>query len=78
MGGILIGAAAMIFRFSIYSIVLFVIVYLIFRVHIRREEAELLERFGDSYRDYREKVPALHIRPRDLKVLIKFLVLTPS
>jgi len=78
MGGVLLGAAGMIFRFSVYSILLFVIVYLIFRVHIRREEHELIERFGDVYREYREKVPALHIRPTDIKSFLKFLTIKAS
>lgn len=73
MGGVILGAAAMVFRFSVYSILLFVIVYLIFRVQIRREEAELIERFGAGYAEYREKVPALHVRPSDFKSFFKFL-----
>lgn len=73
MGGVLLGAAAMIFRFSVYSILLFVIAYLIFEVQIRREEGELIERFGDGYAEHKEKVPALHVRPGDLKSFFKFL-----
>ncbi|MCK5388996.1 MAG: hypothetical protein KAJ36_00795 [Candidatus Thorarchaeota archaeon] len=73
MGGIILGAAAMIFNFSVYSILFFVIVYLIFKVQIRREERELIERFGDGYAEYREKVPALHVRPRDFRAFFKFL-----
>ena len=78
MGGVLLGAAGMIFRFSIYSILLFVIVYLIFRVQIKREEHELIERFGNGYREYREKVPALHVQPTDFKSFLKFLTIKPS
>ena len=78
MGGILLGAAGMFFRFSIYSILLFVIVYFIFKVQIRREEHELIERFGDGYREYREKVPALHVRPTDIKSFFRFLAIRPS
>jgi len=73
MGGIILGAAAMIFNFSVYSILFFVIVYLIFKVQIRREERELIERFGDGYAEYREKVPGLYVRPRDFRSLFKFL-----
>jgi len=78
MGGVLLGAAATIFRFSIYSILLFVIVYLLFRVQIRREEHELMARFGDGYREYREKVPTLHVRPTDIISFLKFLTVKPS
>lgn len=78
MGGILLGAAGMFFRFSVYSILLFVIVYFIFKVQIRREEHELIERFGDGYREYREKVPALHVRPTDIRSFFRFLAIRPS
>lgn len=73
MAGVILAVAAMVFRCSVYSIVLGIIGYLIFRIHIRREEAELLDRFGEGYREYMEKVPALHVRPRDLGSLVKFL-----
>jgi len=73
MAGVIFAAAAIIFRCSIYSIVLGIIGYLIFRIHIRREEAELLDRFGEGYREYMGKVPALHVRPQDLRSLVKFL-----
>ena len=73
LGGVILGAAALFFRFSVYSILLFVIVYLIFRVQIRREEHELIERFGDGFVEYREKVPALLVRPKDFRAFFKFL-----
>jgi len=73
MAGVILGGAAMFFRCSAYSILFALIVYLIFKVHIRREEAELIERFGDGYSEYRKKVPALYVRVKDLKSLIKFL-----
>ncbi len=73
LAGVLLGTAAMIFRFSVYSMLFFLIVYLIFWVQIRREEHELIERFGDGYREYREKVPALLVKPRNLRAFFKFL-----
>lgn len=73
MGAVLLGAAGMLFRFSVYSILIFVIFYLIFRIQIRREEIELIERFGEGYREYRQKVPALHVRPKDFRKFFKFL-----
>ncbi len=73
LAGVLLGAAAFIFRFSVYSILFFVIVYLIFKVQIRREERELIERFGEGYAEYREKVPALLVRPRNYRSFFKFL-----
>lgn len=72
-GAILFGLAALAFRFSVYSISIFAIVYLLFRMHIRREEKELVERFGESYSDYMKAVPALHVRPRQVRTFFKFL-----
>jgi protein-S-isoprenylcysteine O-methyltransferase Ste14 len=78
MGAVLLGAAGMVFRFTLYSILFFVIFYVLFRIQIRREEFELIERFGEGYREYRKKVPALHVRPKDFGKFIKFLRTTPS
>jgi protein-S-isoprenylcysteine O-methyltransferase Ste14 len=78
MGAVLLGAAGMFFRFSLYSILIFVIFYILFRIQIRREEIELIDRFGDGYREYREKVPALHVRPKDFKKFLKFLTTRSS
>ncbi|MFW9944589.1 MAG: methyltransferase family protein [Candidatus Sifarchaeia archaeon] len=78
MGGILIGTAGMFFRFSVYSILLFVIFYVLFRVQIRREEIELIDRFGESYEEYREKVPTLHVRLKDLGKFFRFLTVRSS
>jgi protein-S-isoprenylcysteine O-methyltransferase Ste14 len=38
------------------------------------EEKELLERFGPSYAEYRQHVPAFWPRPRDLGRFFKFLI----
>ena len=38
------------------------------------EEPELIERFGESYRDYRRQVPAFFVRPRDYASFWRFLV----
>ncbi|MFX1369613.1 MAG: methyltransferase family protein, partial [Promethearchaeota archaeon] len=73
MGAVLLGFAGLAFRLSVYSILLFLIFYLVFRLQIRREENELIQRFGEGYREYREKVPALYVRPKDLRKFIKFL-----
>ena len=67
MGALILGGAAVFFRCSVYSILFCLIVYLIFKVHIRTEEGELIERFGDGYAEYRKKVPALYVHPRNLK-----------
>ncbi len=69
----LMGAAGLVFRCSVYSILMFIIVYALLRLHIAREERELIDRFGDSYKDYMKRVPALYIRPRSIKSFLRFL-----
>ncbi len=71
--GVLLGAAGLAFRFSIYSMILFIIVYAVFRLHIRREERELVERFGESYASYMKTVPGLRVRLKDLPAFFRFL-----
>ena len=56
------------FRFSIYSIIYFIIFIIGINIHLKFvEEKELIQRFGDSYKKYKENVPALFVRFRDLK-----------
>ncbi|MDH7486761.1 MAG: methyltransferase [Anaerolineae bacterium] len=38
------------------------------------EEPELIERFGEMYRDYRRQVPAFFVRPRDYVRFWRFIV----
>ncbi|MFW9850384.1 MAG: methyltransferase family protein [Candidatus Thorarchaeota archaeon] len=73
LSGVLFALGALFFRFSVYSIVMFFIVYLVFRIHIRREEKELIERFGTSYSDYMNKVPAMFVSPRNYGKFFRFL-----
>jgi len=70
---VLMGIGGLIFRFSVYSILLFVIIYLVVRNQISREEKELVERFGEGYSEYREKVPALLVHPSKIGLYFKFL-----
>ena len=51
-----------------------IIAIVMMTIHIRAvEEKELIERFGDSYIEYRKKVPALFVRPKKIGVYLKFL-----
>jgi len=72
-GGVLLAVASLVFRFTIYSIILCILTYLVFRLQARREEKELVNRFGDSYRAYMKRVPALYVRLRDIPTYLRFL-----
>jgi protein-S-isoprenylcysteine O-methyltransferase Ste14 len=73
LAGILLGIAGLFFRFSVYSILMCLVVFLVFRLQIWTEEKELVERFGDGYIEYRKSVPALFVRPNKIKSYFKFL-----
>ncbi len=56
------------FRFSVYSIIYFLIFIIGINIHIKLvEERELILRFGEDYIRYKENVPALFVRFKDLK-----------
>jgi protein-S-isoprenylcysteine O-methyltransferase Ste14 len=62
------------FLFSLYSIIFYGMLIFGLMIHIRYvEEKELILRFGDSYRDYQKKVPAILIRPKNLGKFMIFL-----
>jgi protein-S-isoprenylcysteine O-methyltransferase Ste14 len=73
LAGVLMGAAGFFFRLSVYSFILFFVVYLVFRLQIVREERELIERFGDGYREYMRQVPALCFNPRKIRSFLRFI-----
>ncbi|MEM2141938.1 MAG: isoprenylcysteine carboxylmethyltransferase family protein [Candidatus Thorarchaeota archaeon] len=70
----LLAMAGLALRLSVYSAIQFLMIYTLLRLHIRREENELVERFGESYLNYMDRVPALHVRARDLGRYLKFLL----
>jgi protein-S-isoprenylcysteine O-methyltransferase Ste14 len=62
-------------RFSVYSLLLFFLFVGGLLAHITFvEEKELRERFGKSFIEYQQGVPALRIRLRDLPVYFRFLI----
>ncbi|MFW9794228.1 MAG: methyltransferase family protein [Candidatus Thorarchaeota archaeon] len=73
LGGILLGLASLFFNFSVYSILIGLVVILVFRLQIWKEELELVERFGEGYIEYRKKVPALFVRPSKIRAFFRFL-----
>ena len=73
LAGILFGVAGLFSRFSVYSILTCLVIFLVFRLQIWKEEKELVERFGDGFVEYRKNVPALFIRPSKIKAYFRFL-----
>ena len=59
----LFSIGSLFFRFSLYSIIYFLIFIIGINIHIRLvEERELIQRFGENYIKYRESVPALFVK----------------
>ncbi len=63
-------------RFSFYSFAYFFIFLVGIKAHLKFvEEKELIQRFGEGYKNYKKEVPALHVRFRDLGKYFRFLFL---
>ncbi len=61
-------------RFSIYSIAYYFIFLVGIKAHLKFvEEKELIQRFGEGYKNYKKEVPALFVRFRDLGKYFRFL-----
>ncbi|MFX0033688.1 MAG: methyltransferase family protein [Promethearchaeota archaeon] len=71
----MINIGSFLIRFSIYSLIstcvfqiaIFMLLYFV-------EERELIQRFGDSYLEYKRKVPAIFVRPKKIKTYFRFLL----
>jgi len=72
--GILISLGGVLINQNIYSIIFWVIYYVGFYIHVHFvEEKELIQRFGDSYLDYRKKVPPFFVKPKNCFHFLKFV-----
>lgn len=73
-GAILICLGGTLFTFTPLSFAVFAVFLIGFYIHVYFvEEKELIERFGESYRGYRKKVPAFFVKPKDVRALLSFL-----
>ena len=71
----IVGLGGVVFRFSLNSIIFYLMLICGMMVHIRLvEEKELIKRFGDSYREYQTQVPAILIKPKDIVRFILFII----
>jgi len=71
--GVLGGIGYIMLRFSIYSLIFFVLLMIFLKAFISVEERELVERFGESYQEYMREVPGLYVKPRKIGVFLRFL-----
>ena len=59
---------------SVYALTSFLLFVIGINIHLKFvEEKELLERFGQDYRDYQKKVPIV-VKPRKILILFKFIL----
>ncbi|MBD3195413.1 MAG: hypothetical protein GF317_10180, partial [Candidatus Lokiarchaeota archaeon] len=74
-GLILVSISSILFRFSIYSILICLLFIIGMNFHIKFiEEKELIDRFEESYREYMKTTPALFFHPKHLKDYFVFLM----
>ncbi|MFW9774047.1 MAG: methyltransferase family protein [Candidatus Thorarchaeota archaeon] len=74
-GILLICFGGMIIYLNPYSIIFFLILYIGMYIHIHFvEEEELINRFGDSYKEYRKKTPAFFVHPMNWVQFFKFII----
>ncbi|NHI93828.1 MAG: hypothetical protein EAX96_15175 [Candidatus Lokiarchaeota archaeon] len=74
-GLIYISFAGILIQFSIYSLLFFIFYLIGFELHIQKvEEKELIQRFGESFKNYRQQVPALFVRPSQWGLFFKLLI----
>ena len=65
---LLISIGGIFFNFSIYSVAYFLIFLVGINIHLKYvEEKELIERFGEEYKKYRETIPAFFVKLKDLR-----------
>ena len=73
-GLIILCFGGFILHFNLYSAMFFIIYYLGFSFHIIFiEDKELIKRFGDSYKKYRNDVPAFLPYPNKLMPFFRFI-----
>ena len=77
-GVLTIGLSGMLYTFTAYSIIFFIVYLAGFYLHIHFvEEKELIQRFGSSYQDYIKRVPAFFVIPAKLRIFFNFLLRKP-
>ncbi|MBA7526005.1 hypothetical protein ES705_18165 [subsurface metagenome] len=74
-GLMLISIGSIFLRFSIYSVIYFLMFLVGINIHLKLvEEKELIGRFGEQYKKYRENVPAFFVKLKDFKKYFSILL----
>jgi protein-S-isoprenylcysteine O-methyltransferase Ste14 len=74
-GALFIALGGAFLTFTLFSFATYLILLIGFYFHIHFvEEKELIQRFGNSYRQYRGKVPAFFVRPKNICVFFSLLL----
>ncbi|MHA1684309.1 MAG: methyltransferase family protein [Promethearchaeota archaeon] len=74
-GALTVGFAGLLCNFTIYSLIFYMVFLTGFCIHIHFiEEKELIQRFGESYKEYRNTVSPFFVPPRKLGTLFRFLL----
>jgi protein-S-isoprenylcysteine O-methyltransferase Ste14 len=74
-GIILMSFSSVVFRFSLYSLIICLLFILAMNIHIKwTEDKELIERFGTTYKEYMKTTNALFYPPQYIKKYFMFLL----
>jgi protein-S-isoprenylcysteine O-methyltransferase Ste14 len=74
-GALIIALGGAFLTFTLFSFATYLMLLTGFYLHVHFvEEKELIQRFGDSYHEYRRKVPAFFARPKNIRVFFSFLL----
>lgn len=74
-GALLIALGGAFLTFTLFSFATYLLLLTGFYLHVHFvEEKELAQRFGDSYLEYRMKVPAFFVSRRNMHTFLRFLL----
>ena len=74
-GALFIALGGAFLTFTLFSFATYLILLTGFYLHVHFiEEKELIQRFGDSYREYQTKVPAFFVSLKNIRIFFSFLL----
>ncbi|MFO8018794.1 MAG: isoprenylcysteine carboxylmethyltransferase family protein [Promethearchaeia archaeon] len=74
-GSLMVCLGGIILQLNLYSVIFFILYYLALYIHIHYvEERELIHRFGESYKIYRDTTRAFFVKLTDIDKLLAFII----